>query len=448
MFEIDITSDELINTLLRISGREIVCFLDSCGVGHLGSHLLIAGIAPTKILEINSDDPARSMELFNATISDPSTASIFTISYDYGLKIQPSFSQISDDRLTVEPDMFVANFSALIVHDYDTGKTFLKGDHDQFDKIRDRLLFLGTSVGVGQTDKSLIESNFTKKQYIAAIQKIKEYINAGDTYQVNLTQQFTAKLPDRLSAQAIYRRLRDSHPAAFSAFLRRTNDSVVSISPERFIGISHDTKVGESLMSDAKHAARDGYRVVTASPIKGTRSRGETKHQDMLLEKDLLSSEKDRAENTMIVDLLRNDLGRICEFGSVRVEKLCELEIHPTLFHLVSTIRGVVVPGQSIADILYAVFPCGSITGCPKIRTMEIIEEIEPSNRGLSMGAIGYCDFDNVFDLSVAIRTLVIDNRIARFNVGGGIVSDSRPEEEYLESILKAKAIFNALNAS
>ncbi len=184
------------------------------------------------------------------------------------------------------------------------------------------------------------------------------------------------------------------------------------------------------------------------------------------LRDELLNSEKDRAENVMIVDLLRNDLGRICEFGSVKVEKLCDLEEHPTLFHLVSTVSGKLRNKVSFSDILRATFPCGSITGAPKIRTMQIIDEIETARRGLSMGAIGFRIPNSKFqisnsktqdsrlktqdylDLSVAIRTMTIRGREAVFNVGGGIVIDSNPNSEYEETLTKAKALFNAIGAN
>ena len=177
-----------------------------------------------------------------------------------------------------------------------------------------------------------------------------------------------------------------------------------------------------------------------------------TESEDEALRAELESSEKDRAENTMIVDLLRNDLGRVCEYGSISVESVCEIEEHPTLFHLVSTISGRLRNKATFTDVLRALFPCGSITGAPKIRTMEIIDEIEPAKRGLSMGAIGYFiperGFEGLepgFDLSVAIRTMVIDGRSAVFNVGGGITIDSDPAAEFEETQIKAKALLGAL---
>jgi anthranilate/para-aminobenzoate synthase component I len=186
-------------------------------------------------------------------------------------------------------------------------------------------------------------------------------------------------------------------------------------------------------------------RQVIAQPIKGTRPRGENPADDVSLRLELQSSEKDRAENVMIVDLLRNDLGRVCTYGSVVVDELCDIEQHPTLFHLVSTVRGTLRDDVTISDLIRACFPCGSITGAPKIRAMEIINEVETVPRGLSMGSIGYFGFDGSVDLNVAIRTMTIRDGVARFCVGGGIVADSIPDDEYEESLIKARALFRAL---
>jgi len=235
--------------------------------------------------------------------------------------------------------------------------------------------------------------------------------------------------------------LRRDHPAPFAAFIERGDSTVISASPERFFKVSPRPPLFAS------------PRLISTSPIKGTRPRGSTPEQDAVLRNELLTSAKDRAENVMIVDLLRNDIGRVCEFGSVRIEKLCDLEKHPTLFHLVSTVTGSLRDNVGISDILRAVFPCGSITGAPKIRTMRIIDEIETASRGLSMGAIGchipggeaWGALAGMLDLSVAIRTMVVRDDAAVFNVGGGIVIDSDPEKEYDESLLKARALLEAL---
>ncbi len=455
MRELQFSADQLVKSLLKISESERVCFLDSCGVNYLDSHLLIAGIKPLEIFEISDENAEKTLKIFNEKLSNPDFASIFTISYDYGLKLEKIEPRRKEFSAFPEPDVFLALFDCLIVHDYNSGKSYLTGNEQHFDEIEEQILNQNTdNLFFDSSAKSEISSNFTRESYIETVKIIQEFIRKGDTYQTNLTQQIRARLPENLSPQTIFSRLRTSHPAPFSAFIKRENDFVVSISPERFIKVQgSEFKVQSSTIS--------------ASPIKGTRSRGKNYLEDLYLKNELLTSEKDRAENVMIVDLLRNDIGRICKFGSVEVEKLCDLEIHPTLFHLVSTISGELRENVDFADILKAVFPCGSITGAPKISTMRIIDELETANRGLSMGAIGYSVQGSRFkiqnsklevrkskiqnpkskiDLSVAIRTIVVRNGEAVFNVGGGIVIDSDPENEFEESLLKAKALLSAIN--
>jgi aminodeoxychorismate synthase component I len=361
---------------------------------------------------------------------------MFTLSYDLGIKLQET-SQKPGPPDSDEPDLFLALFDVLVIHDYDSGKTSLSGSEDRFDEIAKLI----REHQVAPPDADLKErktvatfaSNFTKAEYIAAVERIHELIRRGDTYQVNLTQQLRCAIPPRSSPETVFRRLRRDHPAPFAAFLKRKSSTVVSASPERFFRVTRD-------------------RTIESSPIKGTRRRGVNPDEDDRLRRELQLSQKDRAENTMIVDLVRNDLGRVCEFGSVTVEKLCDIEEHPTLFHLVSTVRGKLRQQVRFSEILRAVFPCGSITGAPKIRTMQIIDEIEPADRGLSMGAIGCyipatveVGVDTTFDLSVAIRTMVIRGEQVVFNVGGGIVIDSDPAKEYDESLLKAAALLRAI---
>jgi para-aminobenzoate synthetase component 1 len=296
-----------------------------------------------------------------------------------------------------------------------------------------------------EPSSTVVGSNFTRDQYLAAIDDIRERIRAGDTYQTNLTQQLSATLDDTNSPQQVFWRVRRDHPAPFSAFIKRPNSYVVSASPERFFKI----EAGGRNTSGSECASRK--RMISTSPIKGTRPRGKTLDEDERLKSDLLSSSKDMAENTMIVDLLRNDLGRVCEYGSVEVTKLCDVEEHPTFFHLVSTIEGRLREDAGFADILRALFPCGSITGAPKISTVRIIDEIENMDRGLSMGAIGYhipgegFECEETLDLSVAIRTMVVRDGEATFNVGGGITIDSDPGSEYDETLTKARALLDAI---
>ena len=438
MQEISLSADELISALLTLSDTSSVCILDSCGIGNLGSHLLIAGIGPLEEVEISRDDPAETLRIFEKKISSSNLAAIFTISYDFGLKLQriirlrgKAFEAIP------EPDVFIALLDCLVIHDYDKKKTYLTGNEAKFTEIADLLYGIKVSEKIVAPEfikSPSAKSNFSKSVYLEKIHAIKNLVRSGDTYQTNLTQQLTVKFTNETKASDIFSRLRQNHPAPFAAFINRKDSTVISASPERLIRIDTDGSV-------------------SVSPIKGTRPRGKTVEEDNRLRTELLTSEKDRAENTMIVDLLRNDIGKFCSHGSVTVEKLCDLEEHPTLFHLVSTVRGKLRDNISYAEIIEAVFPCGSVTGAPKIRTMQIIDRLETADRGLSMGAIGYripetgFGMQKTFDMSVAIRTMVIRERQAVFNVGGGIVIDSDPEKEYEESILKAKALLEALGS-
>jgi para-aminobenzoate synthetase component I len=415
-------SNILVSKLLSLPKHHHVCILDSCGIGNLGSHLLICGINPIETFEITNNNPNSILELLDITTSSSKIASIFTLSYDFGLKLHNLTSRFPE---TNEPDVFLATFDNLIVHDYDTNDTQLLGNPGNYDELQ-RLLALEPTIENDEHFESNVTSTDSRETYVKKIQKIHEFIRRGDTYQVNLTQQVSAEMPPNLSPQAIYSYLKRNNPTPFSAFLTRENDHVVSTSPERFFRISNGR--------------------ISVSPIKGTRPRGTGLNNDELLRNELISSEKDNAENVMIVDLMRNDLGRICDYGTINVDTLCELEVHPSLFHLVSTVSGELKKDVKFSEVLSALFPCGSITGCPKIRTMSIIDEIESAPRGLSMGAIGYCDFEGNIDLSVAIRTMVVRGTKAQFNVGGGIVIESNPDQEYEESLTKASALLSAIN--
>jgi para-aminobenzoate synthetase component 1 len=341
---------------------------------------------------------------------------------------------ISPPGYSDEPGLYAALFDCIVIHDYLSGETIFEGSPEKIGELETSLRHADpTPAGDSPNIKPVTpRSNFSRARYIEAVREIQEAIRRGDTYQTNLTQQITVYLSSELSAEIIFSRLRRHNPAAFSAFIQRGDSAVVSTSPERLL--------------------RVGGEEITTSPIKGTRRRGATRDEDERLRNELSRSSKDRAENIMIVDLMRNDLGRVCKFGSVHVENICEIEEHPTLFHLVSTVSGEIRPGTSLSDVIRATFPSGSITGAPKMRTMEIISATEPGPRGLSMGAVGVLipkGFQNrterLLDLSVAIRTMVVSGDKVVFNVGGGVVIESDPSAEYDESMLKAKALLNAL---
>ncbi len=268
-----------------------------------------------------------------------------------------------------------------------------------------------------------VRPNLSHGQYIEAVARIKHYLLEGDCYQVNLAQRFAA--PTQGDPWDAYQDLRTRNPAPFSAYLATPDCQVMCSSPERFLQVRGDQ--------------------VETRPIKGTRPRGADPIEDLLLAQALQASPKDRAENLMIVDLLRNDLGKVCAIGSIQVPRLFEVEHFARVHHLVSTIRGRLAAGRTAVDLLRACFPGGSITGAPKLRAMQIIEELEPQRRGIYCGAIGYLGWDGAMDTNIAIRTLVHADGVTRLWAGGGIVADSHPESEYRETFHKAAPLLDLL---
>ncbi|GAB4526586.1 MAG: aminodeoxychorismate synthase component I [Anaerolineales bacterium] len=270
-------------------------------------------------------------------------------------------------------------------------------------------------------------SDFSRQTYQQAVARVREYILAGDIFQANLSQRFSAPVPDGYPVDTLYRRLRMQNPAPYAGYFHFGDGVIASASPERFLRLDAGS--------------------VDTRPIKGTRPRGSTPQEDRSLAAELLASEKDRAENTMIVDLLRNDLSRVCAPGTVHVPRLCGLESYATVHHLVSTVNGALEPGRDALDLLMAAFPGGSITGAPKIRAMEIIAALEPHPRGAYCGSLGYVAFDGDMDTSILIRTLVFAGGRVFFSAGGGVVADSDPQAEYRETLDKARALFTVLGA-
>jgi para-aminobenzoate synthetase component 1 len=270
-----------------------------------------------------------------------------------------------------------------------------------------------------------LRSNFSAQQYLQAVERAIEYINAGDIFQVNLAQRLL--YPAETDSLSLYLRLRARNPATFAAYFDLGDVQVCSASPERFVQV------------------REGR--VEARPIKGTRPRIARAEADLFAGDELRESEKDRAENIMIVDLLRNDLSRVCYPDSVRVTQLCGLESYQFVQHLVSVVEGELDHNRTPLDLLRAAFPCGSITGAPKVRAMEIISELEPTARGPYCGGMGYLGFDGSLDFNVLIRTITAARGWWQFPVGGGIVAQSIPEREYEETWTKAAGLLRALNA-
>lgn len=263
----------------------------------------------------------------------------------------------------------------------------------------------------------------TRAQYLESIQRAKEHILAGDIFELCMTQRFEARCQG--DGQRLYEVLRTVNPAPFAAYLRLPEVEVMSASMERFVSLN-----------------REGW--AQTRPIKGTRPRGKTPEEDAQLQRELETSLKDRAENVMIVDLSRNDLGRVCRFGTVRAPELMVVEPHTFTFQLVSTVVGQLNPGLGPVDLLKAAFPGGSMTGAPKVEAMKIIDSLEPVKRGVFSGAIGYIDFEGAMDLSIVIRTFVKRDDALTFHVGGAIVTDSDPVEEYQETLDKAHGLITA----
>jgi len=267
-------------------------------------------------------------------------------------------------------------------------------------------------------------SNFDRATYLQTAQRAIDYIHAGDCFQVNIAQRLLA--PATLPPLELYRRLRERNPAPFAAYHDLGSCVLASASPERFLHMQN----GE----------------IETRPIKGTRRRGQTPEEEVCRIAELQHSPKDRAENVMIVDLLRNDLGRVCEYGSVQVPVVCGLETYRYVHHLVSVVRGRLRPELGVGDLLRATFPGGSVTGAPKVRAMEIIAELEPHTRGAYCGCMAWFGFDGSMDSSILIRTFNVSKGWVQFPVGGGIVADSVPEDEYAETLHKAEGLLRALH--
>jgi para-aminobenzoate synthetase component 1 len=282
-----------------------------------------------------------------------------------------------------------------------------------------------------------LSSNFSREAYLTTIRRAIEYVHAGDCFQVNIAQRLLS--PAVLAGPTIYRRLRQRNCAPFAGYFDLGDFVVASASPERFL------RLGYGGPSNGKAHPPDD---VEARPIKGTRPRGSTSAADQARVAELEASAKDRAENIMIVDLLRNDLGRVCRYGSISVPSVCRVESYRYVHHLVSQVRGRMRPGLGSVDLLRAAFPGGSVTGAPKIRAMEIIAELEPTARGPYCGSLGYLGFDGSMDTNILIRTFTIGKGWIQFPVGGGIVADSDPRTEYDETWHKAEGMLRALEES
>ncbi len=341
------------------------------------------------------------------------------------------------------PECYLAFYDAVVAFDHLENKTYLvstglpeleesKRQHraaERLDELRSMIRLCPPPSPLAQAsvgNGAVLKANFSHEGYLEAVETAREYICAGDIFEVNLSQRFEADLT--IPPYELYKRLRKINPAPFANYFNFDGVTIVGASPERFLKVTGDR--------------------VETRPIKGTRPRGKTPDEDRALAENLLASIKDRAENMMIVDLERNDIGRVCRYGTVKVTELAILETYPTVFHLTSTVVGQLSEGKSRVDLLKATFPGGSITGAPKVRSMEIIDELEPTRRSVYTGSLGYVGFDGNMDLDIVIRTIIVKDKRAYFQVGGAIVYDSRPEAEYVETLDKGRALMQALNLS
>ncbi len=355
--------------------------------------------------------------------------------FGYGLlsHCEPSTKLVKTAK-SGEGDIWLGFYDRLIAFDNAAKKTFIVvnlesgrnpgPELDTLNRLVDKIRKSPPdTVRTAAARKVRLKSNFSKEEYFKAVERIRSYIEAGDCYQVNIAQRFT--VDDVFDPAALYLRLRAISPAPFAAYIDTGAAQILSTSPERFIKLR-----GQSAQT---------------RPVKGTRPRGLNEEEDARLAGELARSEKDRAENVMIVDLLRNDLSKACVPNSVRVTELCVVEKFPTVYHLVSTIEGEVKPRCGAVDLLRMAFPGGSVTGAPKIRAMEIIDELEPDPRGAYCGAIGHIGFNGSMDTSIVIRTIVRARGVVKFHAGGGITYLSQARAEYDETMDKARALIEAV---
>jgi para-aminobenzoate synthetase component 1 len=433
----------------RIAHRPWAVYLDSGWPGsHYGRYDILAAEPFITISTQGEQTEVRENQSVSVTDEDPflvlksilkrfgteathlpfAGGAIGYFAYDLARRLESLPEQAMDaERM---PEMAVGIYDWAAVFDHHAGRAWLVGQgHDartaqQWPELL-RLLSSDETAETGVFEvKGQVRSNMDEASYGIAFDRIKRYIADGDCYQVNLAQRFSVEAQgDPWSA---YRQLRQFSPAPFSAYFNTPDAQILSASPERFLRVE------------------DGH--VETKPIKGTRPRSTDPVQDKAYADALQSSLKDRAENVMIVDLLRNDIGKNCAVGSVRADKLFELESFANVHHLVSTVTGALAPGRDALDLLRGCFPGGSITGAPKLRSMEIIEELEPHRRGVYCGAIGYIGFDGNMDTNIAIRTAVYSNGIIRFWAGGGIVADSEMQKEYRETLDKASGMLQLMN--
>ncbi|MEW6256018.1 MAG: aminodeoxychorismate synthase component I [Pseudomonadota bacterium] len=402
-------------------------------------HLVIANAHETRLDgEIVPGDPFAVLQSALATLPLPEphwpvpfrTGAVGYLGYELGRHLERLPAPKPDPHGT--PDMVMGIYDTLIAFDHEAKSAHLLSTASA-QKVERILARLVTAPGVFAAPPGSGAGTWHARQsrdaVEAAVARTIDYIRAGDIFQANITHRLEAARPPGLSDLDLYRRLRAQSPAPFAALVSFPGGALISASPERFLSLSTEGRV-------------------ETRPIKGTRPRDADPARDAALARELLASEKDRAENLMIVDLMRNDLGRVCALGSVRVPVLNGLETFASVHHLVSVVEGQLRPGLGPVDLLRACFPGGSVTGAPKIRAMEIIYDVEPTPRGPYCGSVAWISVDGAMDSSIVIRTIVRSAETLLAQAGGGIVADSLPADEYEESLVKLAPLRRALEGT
>ena len=437
-----------IEALARFSGSPQLCLLQSAATGHPLSRFSFLSADPVALVSANTEQWPSVRAQLRATFAPAAEIAPDLPPFQGGwmgwfsYELAPAFDEATahPHRPFFIPDVGLGLHDWVIAWDHAQGQTWLISSgidrYGQPDAERARVRaeavlrqwqqppMLQGPVATPRSTDATVVADFTLPTYEAAVQCVINYVLAGDIFQANLAQRFVLPFPG--DSRRLYHELTLRSPAPMAAFIQRDALTIASASPEQFLRL--DAASGR----------------VETRPIKGTRPRDSNPQRDTLLADELIASEKDRAENVMIVDLLRNDLSRVCQPGTVRVPALCVLESHPTVHHLVSTVVGELEPGRDALDLLAATFPGGSITGAPKLRAMEVIGELEPVARGVYSGAIGWIGLDGSMDLSIAIRTITIADGFASFHAGGGITVLSVPAEEFREALDKAGVLLDA----
>ena len=425
---------------LRLKGQRHLTLLESVMRSeHLGRYSFLA-CNPKATLEVNGSgvflngtpQQAPALSLIDRLLAENRQRHVVGlppfqgglagyISYDFGRRLEPH-AKIPDFK-AICPDLILHHFDCVAAFDHMQERAWIISEtQERADEMEALLAAKPHALGLHAIEGW--QSNFTREAYEAAIARTVEFILAGDIFQANITQMFSAPIPAGFDPLAFYRVLRLKNPATFAAFMDYGTLQIASSSPERLL------------------SCVEGQ--VEARPIKGTRRRDSDSSRDAALIAELASSRKDRAENVMIVDLLRNDLSRVSKPGTVKVPVLCGLETYANVHHLVSVITSELKDADGIGSLIGATFPGGSITGAPKIRAMEIIADIEQAPRGVYCGAIGYMGFNGRSDFNIAIRTAQFHAGVARVQGGGGITARSQPAAEYEESLTKIRRIMEA----